>query len=511
VGLEKRKGDVHSAAAYQQAVRKRLNELRTRFPQSEIARRTKTPLTNVHRYMNTGKVPAEFCSALVEAFEVNPAWLLAGAGGALLTEVDSGAAKIGSDMLTMIEAMNAVSRVRLGALAGKQQEKTLRELSDSIGAYERLRERMNAQTRPVLEQLIRQFTELANHMELERAGSIRRAALQVAKFCDDEELLWQLDNQQASHDHLMGKVDSALQFHMKLFARKLRDGALKDADACSQAGSLVLALRDSGRFEEGRRICRAAIELCVDEVKAGTDYYELCVISGSLDVELGDLHTGLAQIQKTYCLVEPRLLSFPALMLLRAELIAGLATLADGRARVHASRGRSRMMLRHAALIEDAAELKATRDYGIGRHETQVMSDEYEARRSAILLAALTKPKASQLAQFDALVRESPPPVNSPHLKAMLIAIQRAQIARLAASKREAIEATIAAQAALEAVPPDHTATIDVRAVQARNVLTLIADNEAGSKLRAQAQDFLDTHIRLGYSVLRSMSTLTPR
>jgi len=500
---EKRKGEVLSAAAYQQAVRKRLHELRARFPQSEIARRTKTPLTNVHRYMNTGKIPAEFCAALVEAFEVNPAWLLAGAGGALLTEMDSGAARIGSDMLTMIEAMNAVSRVRLGALAGKQQEKTLRQLSDNIGAYERLRERMNAQTRPVLAQLVEQFRQLANHMELERAGSVRRAALQVAKFCDDEELLWELDNQQASHDHLMGRVDSALQFHMRLFARKLRDGGLKDAAACAQAGSLVLALRDSGRFVEGRRVCRASIELCTDDVKSAHDYHDLCVIAGSLDVELGDLHAGLAQIQRTYSQVEPGALAFATMMLLRAELLAGLTTLAEARERRHHARGRSRLMLRHAAMLEDAAELAQTRAYGIGRDETQVMPDEFEARRSAILHQALTRPKAAQLVEFTKLVEQSPPQVNSPHLKSVVIAVQRAQIARLVGPKRQAVEATLEAQAAIDAVPKDRTVTIDLHAIHARNVLGLLPDKDAGARLIAAAREFLGSHIARGYAVLR--------
>lgn len=53
------------ARQYQREIRRRLNEFRRKFPQSEIARRTHTPLTNVHRYMHEGKIPAEFCTALV--------------------------------------------------------------------------------------------------------------------------------------------------------------------------------------------------------------------------------------------------------------------------------------------------------------------------------------------------------------------------------------------------------------------------------------------------------------
>jgi hypothetical protein len=496
-----RKEDVRTPAAYQQAVRARLNELRARFAQSEIARRTRTPLTNVHRYMNTGKIPAEFCAALVEAFEVNPAWLLAGAGGALLTEVDTGAAKIGSEMLTMVEAMDAVSRVRLGALAGKQQERTLRELSDNVGAYERLRERMNNQTRPVLAHLVDRYTELCSHMQIERAENVRRACLQVAKFCDDEELLWRLDNQQAMHEHLMGRIDIALQFHMKLFARKLREGMLADDQACNQAGSLALALRDSGRFIEGRRITRAAIELTVEAAHDTIGYVDLEVISGSFDVELGDLHTGLAQIQRSYTHAAKANLGFAALMLTRAELLSGLRSLADTRTGGFASRGRSRMMLRHAAMLEDADELKEARRHGVGQHESQVMPDEFESRRSAILLAAMTAPKARLLDEFDALVGESPPPVNSPQLKAVVIAVQRAQIARRAASTRQAFAATLDAQAAIEAVPAELTVTIELRAIQARNVFAL-AGNDG---LKASARAWLNEYVARVYTCLRAL------
>lgn len=497
MAFQNRKTGTEGPAALQRAIRARLRELRARFAQSEMARRTRTPLTNVHRYMNTGKIPAEFCAALVEAFEVNPAWLLVGAGGALLTEVDSGAARVGGELLMMVEAMDAVARVRLGALTGKEQEKALRQLSDALGSYDRLRERINAQTRPVLRHLLERYSSLCSRMDLERAAGLRRACLQAAKFCDDEELLWELDNQQAMHEHLLGHVDAGLAYHLRLFARKLRDGALKDDASCSQAASLALALRDSGRFVEGRRICRAARELAAEEARDGPGFLELCVIGGSFDVELGDLESGLAGIQRAYGRFAAGQRSFASILLLRAELLAGLCSLTEGRARPYPSRGRSRVLLRHACLLEDAGELRACAEHAIGSAEHQIPSNEYEARRSRLLLTALTKPRQGLLGQFETLGRESPPQVNSPHLRTAMLSVHRAQVARLCGRHATVTEQ---AQADLDAVPRDRTVTIDLYAIQARN-LAATPQRQA----LATAQGRLRDWISRGYNALRAI------
>ena len=51
----------------QEAFRERLGQLAERWSQSDLARRTDTPLSNVHRYLTgKAKVPAEFCCALVD-------------------------------------------------------------------------------------------------------------------------------------------------------------------------------------------------------------------------------------------------------------------------------------------------------------------------------------------------------------------------------------------------------------------------------------------------------------
>jgi hypothetical protein len=244
------------------------------------------------------------------------------------------------------------------------------------------------------------------------------------------------------------------------------------------------------------------MELSAEEVKSTYGYQDLVIVAGSFDVELGDLHGGLMQIQRIFSSIPPQNLSFPTIMLLRAELLAGLCTLADARGRGYPSRGRSRILLRHAALIEDAEELRKCRQHGVGQDETQILPAEYEARRCTLLQAALEKPRAGLLAQFDDAVQESPPGVNSPQLKASLLEIQRAQIARVSGAVGEARESTTRAQALIDALPRELTLTIDLHAIHARNVINVLTRNP---EQVSRARGYLDTMARAGYAALRSL------
>jgi len=129
--------------------------------------------------------------------------------------------------------------------------------------------------------------------------------------------------------------------------------------------------------------------------------------------------------------------------------------------------------------------------------------EEYESRRAALLLRALQHTKVNALEQFDNIVAQTPPPVNSPHLKAVVIGVQRAQLARVGA--QAALEAALGAQHAIDAVPRDRTVTIDLRALHARNVLAL-PENAATREPKCQAHRFLEEHIARGYTFLNAFA-----
>ena len=92
-----------------ESLRARLQQLALTHSQAELARKTGFPPANVHRFLKGGKVPTDFCEALVREFGVNPAWLLAGEGTAYLADVTAGTERMAGNLLELVEAMSAVS------------------------------------------------------------------------------------------------------------------------------------------------------------------------------------------------------------------------------------------------------------------------------------------------------------------------------------------------------------------------------------------------------------------
>jgi hypothetical protein len=86
-----------------------------------------------------------------------------------------------------------------------------------------------------------------------------------------------------------------------------------------------------------------------------------------------------------------------------------------------------------------------------------------------------------------------------------VIAIQRAQLARLAGSPQAALDAAMEAARVSAAVPPDRTVTIDLRALQARNALAL-PENSTTRPIKAHSESFLHEHIKRGYAFLKSFA-----
>src|SRR5262245_48664134 len=99
-------------------VRARLRELAEKTKQAEIAAKTGVNAANVSRYLKDNRIPASFCSALVRGMGVNPAWLMVGEGSAMLSDVTDGTGRMAGNVLQLVEAMNSVTKLRLGSLAG---------------------------------------------------------------------------------------------------------------------------------------------------------------------------------------------------------------------------------------------------------------------------------------------------------------------------------------------------------------------------------------------------------
>lgn len=119
-------------ASPESSINQRVRELVHQHSLSDVARRTDTPVTSVHRYLNGGRVPGDFCARLSEAYALNPGWLLSGKGKANLGDVAPDTADMAGNLLELIQAMSAVEQMQLGALSGKHHLRVLRELSDAM-------------------------------------------------------------------------------------------------------------------------------------------------------------------------------------------------------------------------------------------------------------------------------------------------------------------------------------------------------------------------------------------
>src|SRR5690349_16642750 len=113
-------------------LQRRVALLASRHTQSEIARKTGTLVSNVNRYVSGTKIPGEFLGALVSGLDVSPTWLLGGEGAVYRAEAANASAGTARELLSLVSAMNAVSKMRLGSLAGKHHLKVLRDLNDAL-------------------------------------------------------------------------------------------------------------------------------------------------------------------------------------------------------------------------------------------------------------------------------------------------------------------------------------------------------------------------------------------
>jgi hypothetical protein len=276
------------------ALRSRLARLAEQHSRSEIARRTGTSVANVSRYLQSTRMPAEFCAALVKHMGINPAWLLAGEGTQLLSDITAGTANMAGDLLQLVEAMNAVGQMRMGALTGKHHLRVLRELNDALGTYEKLRVRLNERSAPLFRQLLTDLRRTLDRFETIKAVELLKAADQVARLCDDAALQRELLALKAAYETFHGHAAAAADCQRRLLLYPLVQGGVINKDDVAPAYRLILNLHIMARIEEALRVTEAVLRLLPPEAPAWDDYAMLAFQQGRLKAELGDLVEGVA-------------------------------------------------------------------------------------------------------------------------------------------------------------------------------------------------------------------------
>lgn len=275
----------------------RLAEVVERHSQAEVARRLGTSRSNVSRYLKGRRVSASFCAGLVSAFEVDPRWLLTGEGQMFSADVAAGTEQLAGDLLEMVTAMEAVGRMRLGAVAASPARRALRELDRALTRHERLGADLDERSRPVLGELLAEARECLINADDIRSRAALEAAERVARFCHDPAMRRELDSYRGVEAARRGDVEAASAFHRRAFAGcLLADSADRD-ELSKHAFNHANLLHRRGRLTEARRACEAALALLRPEEGEAWPVGErlLLLKRGSLDVDLGDLRRMLGE------------------------------------------------------------------------------------------------------------------------------------------------------------------------------------------------------------------------
>lgn len=389
--------EIAEAQSQDALIRERLRELVKDRSQSDLARKTNTLVSTVNRYLKSTKIPGEFLASVVEGLGVNPSWLLSGEGTPYLADVSAGTSEMAGNMLELVEAMNRVSRMKLGALTGKGHLKVLRELNDALERYEELRTVINKRTRVVFRELLDDFRVSLRDMDMRRATEIRTAAIQISRLCDEPNLTVEFDYLQEFYEHVFGDQERALELSRKVFVQSLgASDVAMDKDHCALAINLIVSLHRADRISEARRICRATLALYEDVGREWGRYKQLRALNAVLDIELGHLREGLRELHDTYPELPDQLRKSFSGKLVESMLLAGLAPLEYAVAIGVDASSKVSALLRFALLMDDRDKVTEL----LARYESQDCDEVVRAYANHWLNAKGTK-AAKELERFE--------------------------------------------------------------------------------------------------------------
>ncbi|CAG0931980.1 hypothetical protein PLCT1_01941 [Planctomycetaceae bacterium] len=495
-----------------EALRARISQLVAEHTQAKVARETQSTPSTISRYLAGMKIPAEFCSRLVAKLGVNPAWLLSGEGAVYLADVKAATVGHSQSMLELVQAMGAISKAKLGALMGRADRKTLRELSDAMTAFERLQEQLSSKTRGFLTDILEQLRKTLEARDYAQGEYLCTVARQASRFCHDEQLHRALDHYEADLRSSQRKDESALALQRASIMRYLVIEEPTEL-ALSEIRSHVSYLMRTGRLEQALRTAKAALVLA-EGGRNEPDYqffiHVLRVAEGMLNVLLGRVREGAAMAFAAANLMGPENEQYFHLDVVLCELFLGLrdvdSVLAEHQSKL--KQGRVEVVVAGAAtvmtmafLLEDAALIRRASDFYSG-------NALIKGRIGAVLPAfadafcELARHKRAEQTFRDYLVSEahkvrlgSESPVD--HFRAHETACQ---LARVGGLRKQALAEFEATDDLLKKLPKRFQIPVLQLAVHQRNALKLFSDERADS-----GRKWLEERVRDGFGGLRPL------
>ncbi|MCC6466334.1 MAG: helix-turn-helix domain-containing protein, partial [Planctomycetes bacterium] len=244
-------------ADYNTELRKRLKSLVEHFGQAELARRTRTSPSTLSRYLRGTRIPAEFVARAVAALELRPAWILHGEEPPFVTSLSEKSAGMASNLLEIVRAMEATSRMRAGAVFGRSDLRKLDELNRALADLRGLQQRMRTEFEDQYKALIYSVRKAINSADFAGAERLLRAAEVFSELCRDEDLRSWLRSCQAYYQIRSGAPEQAVKPHAQLLYWTLGELGTKDLSVYQHAFNHAALLTRLCRRPEALRLCRA--------------------------------------------------------------------------------------------------------------------------------------------------------------------------------------------------------------------------------------------------------------
>ncbi|MCC7509414.1 MAG: helix-turn-helix transcriptional regulator [Planctomycetes bacterium] len=486
-------------ATESEALRARLALLTKGRSQSEIARRTGTSVANVNRYLKGTRMSAEFCAALVKGLGVNPAWLLAGEGTPFVSDITAGTSAMAGNLLELVEAMNVVSQMRLGALTGKHHLGVLRSLNDALTTYEALRKRLNEQSVPIFGQLLADTEKALKKFETVRAADLLKAAEQVARLCDEPALNHKLLEMQAQQMFFGSRHHEALEYHRRMLLEPLTRGAIIDEAGCRTVVRFVLTLHTLNRVGEALKVSEASLILLGAERAHFDGYGMLEFLLGRMKAETGDLLPGLAIMTRAMPRGGPERDVALRLWLTTHLLRAGLLRPQDALEYGENIGPKAVLLQQYACWLEDVDYLQRVCDIALDERHERLGDLLRPALLGPYLLRAIRHHDRDAPREFAAVAAQAPEGVRE------YPDIFLCQLWRRIGDRRQAAAHFDSAEKSLAATPPEIHVDLLAAGTHHRNALWLAEKAGRYEPAARRARDFFTRHERNGFVCFRGL------
>ncbi len=494
-------------AVEENEIRQRLRVLLERHPQAEIARRTGVLPSRVSRYMSDTTIPAVFCRRLIKEFGVNPAWLMTGEGMPYLSDVAESTGQLAGNLLEVVNALNAVSQLRIGSLGGKQHARKLRELGDAMARHDVLHRKLNAQSVPILGQVLQDLQNALDSVDINQrhlfdksklapARGLCRTAEQLARFCDDPRLRFEfalLQGRLATYEDNLPEVLESTQRAILMAASRSEFATERALVTLSES---VGALQAQRRFAEARRMAESALAAARPAMRTSPPALQLAAMVADIQVSTGELRDGTDALMRVRSALTGKARQEADAYMASALLFSGAIEVREAAALGAYHLAQAARVLWVSLIVEDQSALQ----HGIAYWDRKPEIQSWERFYAALLVRALRGEGAGLLEDIRGLLNTPPQPVTPPtgsflyHYNRHMIAVYGAQIYRVIGKAAEARRFFAESVRAIADLPDWYCLTVGWQALHHRNALELGSDSA-----RRKARDFFERHIERGY------------